>query len=90
VKEAEAIGLVNRVVPPEQLMAETQKLADSLAQGPGRVHAMIKAALSLWPMNLQAFLELEANMQAVAFATKDFDEGRRAFLERRKANFTGE
>ena len=89
-KEAEAIGLVNRVVPPDQLMPETQKLAAELAAGPGRVHAMIKAAMNLWPLSLQAVLELESNMQAVAFATKDFDEGRRAFLERRKANFTGE
>jgi enoyl-CoA hydratase/carnithine racemase len=41
-------------------------------------------------MNLQAYMELEANMQAVAFATKDFDEGRRAFLEKRAPEFTGE
>jgi len=89
-KEAEAIGLVNKVVAQDQLMAEAQALASTLANGPGRAYAMIKAALNLWPMNFQAYLEMEANMQAIAFATKDFDEGRRSFLEKRKPKFTGE
>lgn len=89
-KEADSLGLVNRVVPPEQLMQEAQSLAATLAAGPGRAYAMIKAALNLWPMNLQSYLEIEANMQAIAFVTKDFDEGRRAFLEKRKPEFTGE
>lgn len=89
-KEAEAIGLVNRVVPQDQLMNEANALAASLAKGPSRVYGMIKTALNLWPMNLQTYMELEANMQAVAFATKDFDEGRRAFLEKRKPKFSGE
>lgn len=89
-KEAEAIGLVNRIVPQDQLMKEVNALAAFLAKGPSRVYGMIKTALNLWPMNLQAYMELEANMQAVAFATKDFDEGRRAFLEKRAPEFTGE
>lgn len=89
-KEADSLGLVNRVVHAEQLMQEAQSLAANLAAGPSRAYAMIKAALNLWPMNLQAYLEMEANMQAVAFATKDFDEGRRSFIEKRKPIFTGE
>ena len=89
-QEALAIGLVNRVVPQNQLMNEVNDLAASLAKGPSRVYGMVKTALNLWPMNLHAYLELEANMQAVAFGTKDFDEGRRSFLEKRKPVFTGE
>ena len=89
-QEALAIGLVNRVVPQDQLMNEANALAAGLAKGPSRVYGMVKTALNLWPMNLQTYLELEANMQAVAFGTQDFDEGRRSFLEKRKPVFTGE
>jgi 2-(1,2-epoxy-1,2-dihydrophenyl)acetyl-CoA isomerase len=89
-READAIGLVNKVVPHAELETEVMELARQLANGPSRVYAMIKSALNLWPMNFQAFLELEANLQSVAFATQDFDEGRRAFLEKRKPSFTGE
>lgn len=89
-QEALTIGLVNRVVPQNQLMNEANDLAAGLAKGPSRVYGMVKTALNLWPMNLHAYLELEANMQAVAFGTRDFDEGRRAFLEKRKPVFTGE
>ena len=89
-QEAESIGLVNKVVPHGELEKEVMDLAQALAQGPSRAYAMIKSALNLWPMSLQAFLELEANLRSVAFATRDFDEGRRAFLEKRKPIFTGE
>lgn len=89
-REAESIGLVNKVVPHSELEKEVTDLAETLAQGPATVFAMIKSALNLWPMNFEASLELEANLQSVAFATKDFDEGRRAFLEKRKPEFTGE
>jgi 2-(1,2-epoxy-1,2-dihydrophenyl)acetyl-CoA isomerase len=89
-QEAESMGLVSRVVPHDLLKEETDKLAAVFAQGPTRVYAMIKSALNLWPMSLQAYLELEANMQGIAFATKDFEEGKKAFRERRKPVFTGE
>jgi len=89
-QEAEAIGLVNRVVPHDNLEKEVMALAMELAKGPTRAYGMIKSALNQWPLNLSAFLELEANLQSVAFATKDFEEGRRAFFEKRKPVFTGE
>ena len=89
-KEAESIGLVNRVVAQEELKEEVESLAKTLAQGPARAYAMIKSALDLWPMSRQAYLELEANLQGIAWVTKDFNEGKQAFLERRKPNFTGE
>jgi 2-(1,2-epoxy-1,2-dihydrophenyl)acetyl-CoA isomerase len=89
-KEAETMGLVNKVVPPSKLETEVMELAQNLAEGPSRAYAMIKSALNLWPLNLQAFLELEANLQSIAFTTQDFDEGRRSFLEKRKPKFTGD
>jgi 2-(1,2-epoxy-1,2-dihydrophenyl)acetyl-CoA isomerase len=89
-KEAESIGLVSRVIAEDALKEETEKLAALLAEGPIRAYAMIKSALNLWPMSLQAFLELEANMQSIAFETEDFAEGKKAFLERRKPKYTGE
>ena len=85
--EAASMGLVNRVVPHEELEKETMDLAQSLVKGPGRAYAMIKSALNLWPASLQTLVE--ANLQAVAFATKDFDEGRQAFLDKREPKFTG-
>ncbi len=89
-KEAEAMGIVNRVVAGEALKEETNKFAAMLADGPSRALGRIKNALNLWPMSLQAFLELEANMQSIAFETKDFAEGKKAFRERRKPVYTGE
>jgi 2-(1,2-epoxy-1,2-dihydrophenyl)acetyl-CoA isomerase len=88
--EAERIGLVNKVVPPSELERETDELARTLAEGPSRSYGMIKSALNLWPMHFQAFLEMEANLQSICFATRDFEEGRRAFLEKRRPSFTGE
>ena len=88
-QEAAAMGLVNKVVPHEELEKEVDALADQLANGPARAYAMIKSPLNLWPANLQILMEVEANQQAIAFTTEDFDEGRRSFLEKRKPHFTG-
>ena len=88
-REAAEMGLVNKVVPHEELEKEVAELASQLAAGPGRVYAMIKSALNLWPASLPTLMEVEANLQAIAFETQDFDEGRRSFLEKRKPRFTG-
>ncbi|MBN1614811.1 MAG: enoyl-CoA hydratase [Deltaproteobacteria bacterium] len=89
-KEAESMGIINKVVPPEDLEGEVMDLAQTLARGPARAYAMIKSALNRWPMSLQSCLELEANMQAIALSSADFDEGRRSFLEKRQPQFMGE
>ena len=88
-REAERVGLVNRVVPPEKLEEEAAALARRLIQGPTQSYAMIKAALNHWPASLETFLEMESTMQAVAFASQDFDAGRKAFLEKKKPVFKG-
>jgi 2-(1,2-epoxy-1,2-dihydrophenyl)acetyl-CoA isomerase len=87
--EAERMGLVNRMVPHNKLMKEAFTLASNFATGPSQSYAMIKSALNRWPTALETFLEMESTMQAVAFSSEDFDEGRRAFLEKRKPLFRG-
>ena len=88
--EAESMGLINKVVPHKELEDEVMKMARSIACGPSRSFAMIKSALNNWPASLQTFLEIEANLQAISFSTRDFEEGIRAFIEKRAPIFTGE
>lgn len=87
--EAERLGLINRVVPDDQLMAETNKLARRLAAGP-RSQEMIKVMFSKsMEMDLEACLNMEADWQARAAATEDCIEGVNAFLQKRKPVFRG-
>jgi 2-(1,2-epoxy-1,2-dihydrophenyl)acetyl-CoA isomerase len=88
-READRLGLVNRIVPAEKLEEEVLALAARLARGPTQAYAMIKAALNRWPASLESLLELESTMQAVAFGSDDFDEGRKAFLAKSKPVFHG-
>jgi len=88
--EANAMGLLNKLVPHETLMDEAMALAVKFAAGPGRSYAMIKSALNNWPASLGGLMEIEANMQAICFETRDFKEGVKAFMEKRKPVFTGE
>jgi 2-(1,2-epoxy-1,2-dihydrophenyl)acetyl-CoA isomerase len=88
-REAERLGMVNRVVPGDKLEEEVRNMALRLVNGPGQSYAMIKSALNHWPTDLDSLMELEATMQAVAFSSRDFEEGRKAFLEKRKPVFKG-
>jgi len=89
-EEAERAGLVNRVVPPEQLEAVTLELARSLAEGPTRTLGLIKRTLNrALVTDLGSLLEYEAAIQEIAAGTSDHREGVAAFIEKRKAVFTG-
>ncbi|MCW8836593.1 MAG: enoyl-CoA hydratase [Rhodospirillales bacterium] len=87
---AERYGLVNRVVPLDQLDAETAKLAQRLAAGPttalGRTKALINSSLN---NDLADQLRAEEENFASSARTSDFSEGVRAFTEKRKPAFTG-
>jgi 2-(1,2-epoxy-1,2-dihydrophenyl)acetyl-CoA isomerase len=87
---AERLGLVNRVVPSEQLYAEAAKLAARLAAGPTAVYARTKALLQdSLNANLEAQLQREAEAFAHSASEPDFHEGLSAFLEKRKPQFKG-
>jgi 2-(1,2-epoxy-1,2-dihydrophenyl)acetyl-CoA isomerase len=89
-QEALRIGLVNRVVPAEQLENETLKLAERLAQGPTVAYGLAKTGLYQGlGMSLEEVLNMEARNQAIAVRTPDRDEGVAAFLEKRPPRFTG-
>jgi 2-(1,2-epoxy-1,2-dihydrophenyl)acetyl-CoA isomerase len=83
-------GLVNRVLPDDDLMAEAEALVKQLAAGPTRSYAGSKRALNnmLYP-DLEGQLDLEAEIQHALARTKDFMEGVGAFVEKRDAAFGG-
>jgi len=89
--EAMQIGLVNQVVPDDQLAAATKKLADKLAGLPTRAIGLTKRAINAsWRSDLEIQLDYEAMLQTTAGQTHDHREGVTAFLEKRPPKFTGE
>ena len=88
--EALRIGLVNRVVPPDALLADAASLLrDILAMGPRAVALSIEAVDRGLETSLEEGLLLEADAFGLLSATEDMREGMRAFLEKRPAQFTG-
>jgi len=89
-EEALRIGLVNRVVPPDALLAASEALLrDILAMGPQAVALSIEAVDRGLETSLEEGLLLEADHFGLLSATEDMREGMRAFLEKRPAQFTG-
>ncbi|HEV8304233.1 MAG TPA: enoyl-CoA hydratase-related protein [Gemmatimonadales bacterium] len=89
-REAYRIGLVNRVVPAPELLAESEKLLRGiLAMGPLAVRLAMEAVDRGLEMTLDEGLLLEANHFGLLAATQDTKEGLTAFLEKRPARFQG-
>lgn len=89
--EALALGLVEKVVAPEELAAEVDKFAKRLAAGPLKSYTNIKKQVYAATFTeYERFLnEAENPTQHECSNTEDFKEGCAAFMEKRKAVFQG-
>ncbi len=88
--EALQMGLANHVYPAAELMNEAHKLAATMAsRAPLALSKIKKSMLDGQDFGLKASLELEAKLFAECFGTHDQKEGTKAFIEKRKAFFTG-
>lgn len=89
-QEAWRIGLVNRVVPADQLLPESERLLRSILEnGPLAVRACLDLVDAGLEMPTDEALRLEAATFGLLSATADMREGTAAFLAKRKAAFTG-
>lgn len=83
-------GMVNRVVPHENLDEETQKIADYYSQAPTKAIALMKKMLNKsFHSDLNTMLDYEAYCQEIAGNSEDYQEGVKAFNEKRKPEFKG-
>lgn len=88
--EALRLGLVNRVVPADDLADATRELAERLAAGPPLAYAAAKHAVhESATLSFENLLDLEARNQRAVGRSDDVKEGIRAFLEKRKPEFRG-
>ena len=84
-QEAYRIGLVNKVVPLDQLMPTAKEWAEVICQAsPLAVRAVKEAMVRGYSMTLEDGLRLENSQMAYAMTTEDFSEGITAFTEKRK------
>jgi len=89
-EEAARLGLVNRVLPPEELEPFVRGLAERLAAGPTRALGAIKRSVDHAARStLEEAMEFEFHLQGVQMRNEDFREGVGAFLEKRQPRFQG-
>lgn len=90
-KEAKEIGLVNDILPGEQLMEAVKNMARQIAQSAAPVALQLarKALYQGLDSDLCAQIQFEQLSQSTCFKTEDYMEGLKAFLEKRKPQFAG-
>ena len=87
--EAYRIGLVNKVVPAEELMPAAKKMAEKIVSKGSYAVSIAKAAINNgYDMDIKNAVEMEANLFGVTCSTHDKQEGMSAFLEKRGADLT--
>ena len=88
--EAQRLGIINFVVEPSELEAETRKLAERLREAPAISIAAAKQAVYMsQSAELEEMLRFETEAQLRCFDSDDGREGVNAFLEKRAPKFTG-
>ena len=87
--EAQRIGLVAKVFPATEFAASTKEFAQRLGRGPRGIGLIKRAVNHALLPSLESDLEYEAYLQEIAGKSADYDEGVRAFLEKRSPNFSG-
>jgi len=88
--EAQELGFFNRVVPPEELSAARDELVSKLKTAPTLAVGLAKELLHASSSNqFQTQLDLESRAISIAAKSDDFDEGVKAFVEKRKPDFKG-
>jgi len=87
-QEAEKMGLVSKVLPPDQLLPEAIKTAEKIASNSKLIVQMAKEAVNrALETTLQEGLQTERRLFHSTFATKDRIEGMKAFVEKRPPKF---
>ena len=91
-QEALRVGLVNQVLPKDQLESYTYRLADEIASLAPLSHAVNKQTIGqvLAKPHLADLTPEESVLPLTQFDTRDYQEGYRAFLEKRRPSFVGE
>ncbi len=89
--DAATWGMIFKVFPDDQFVAETKKIAYKLAKMPTKALGLTKRAMNhALDNDLFTQLAIEEQLQSAAGMTHDFQEGVRAFVEKRKPEFKGE
>ena len=88
-EEGERWGFHNKLA--DDVLAEAEGLARSLATGPTFAHGITKTQLNAeWAVSLDVAIEMEAQAQAICMATKDFRRAFEAFAAKRTPEFKGD
>ena len=88
--EAKELGIVNDVFPPEELETNVMRVAETIAAKAPLAVAMTKRAVNNYGATLDETLTFEEMATSMLLGTKDFQEGVRAFNEKRPPKFQGE
>jgi enoyl-CoA hydratase/carnithine racemase len=89
-EEGERWGFFNRLLPPQDLLAQAQALARDIAAGPTFANGITKTMLHQeWSMTIEQAVEAEAQAQALCMLTEDFKRAYNAFVAKQKPVFEG-